>query len=581
MSLRTRRIVAGLSAAAIAIALAVSVLPGVATAQPIEPPAVAHQHHDRGVSAPGDFPTPEPTAEPEGSDDPGGPAASALPVPTTAPNPEPSADPNANSLVYTADTPSETNPYCDPDEPDCQPAANCDPDEPDCQPAANCDPDEPDCQPTNACDPDEPDCAPGEPKPEGENERDEIGARLNWFLDQRAYPNLTVPDGALSRAQRQAATVPVARSHAVTPNSLIGTNASGHWTSIGPRPIQISSFVNNIYNGKPPVIGRVTAIATHPTNANIVYIGTAFGGVWKTTNGGTTWTAIFDAAGGGAVKGSLSIGAIAIAKTNPNIIYVGTGEANSALDVYFGNGVYKSTNGGTSWSKVGGTRFDGCGISRIVIDAGNANIVMVATRVEAAQLQVTAPCVQNNVNPGVHRTVNGGGAWTASLANVTASDLVAGTTAAGAAIVYAAFDGGYLYKSTNHGATWNQVTTGPPAGNTIGRMALATSANGKTLYEAQATYPGGDLYGHFFGKSTDGGATHGPLDHAEFDGGLLQPAGRWQRPVLVRPDTDGQPQQRQSAVCRWHVPEPVRQHVVRQDRQWPDQHPRRLSRACL
>jgi hypothetical protein len=472
---RRRGIATSLSVAAVAIALAISILPGVAAAQPLHAPAAAPPHHDRVSSGLGYDPASTPA--PEASQDPasggyGGPAASAPPAPTD-PNAQPAVDPNAESLVYQADMPDQI---------------------------------------TTGCDADQPDCTAAQPKPDGGNEGDDVNARLNWFINQRAYPNLTVPNGALSRAQQQAAHLPIARSHAVNPNTLIGTNTSGVWTSIGPKPIQISSFVNNIYNGKPPVIGRVTSIAAHPTNANIVYIGTAFGGVWKTTNGGTSWTPIFDSAGSGAVKGSLSIGAIAISKTDPNTIYVGTGEANSALDNYFGNGVYKSTDGGAHWAKTGGTRFDGCGISRIVIDASNANIVYVATRLEAAQLQVSSTCSagngSGNGNPGLHMTANGGSTWATVLCCANASDVVSGVSSPGT--VYAAFDGGFLWKGTNHGASWNQITNGPPASSTTyGRTSLAVSANGKILYVAQAQNSNNDLAFGSFGKSTDGGATAG------------------------------------------------------------------------
>jgi hypothetical protein len=98
------------------------------------------------------------------------------------------------------------------------------------------------------------------------------------------------------------------------------------WTPIGPAPIPNGQTTNI----STPVSGRVTCIAVHPTDPNTVYVGTAQGGVYRSLNGGTTWTPIFD----NAI--SLAIGAIAIAPSNPTIVYVGTGEPNGSADSYAG-----------------------------------------------------------------------------------------------------------------------------------------------------------------------------------------------------------------------------------------------------
>ncbi|HXM33950.1 MAG TPA: carboxypeptidase-like regulatory domain-containing protein, partial [Pyrinomonadaceae bacterium] len=111
------------------------------------------------------------------------------------------------------------------------------------------------------------------------------------------------------------------------------------WTSIGPRPVPNGSSQPGTLG---PVTGRVTAIATDPTNSSIVYLGTAQGGVWRTTNGGTTWVAIFDNAQ------SLGIGAIALAPSNHDILYIGTGEANLCADCFAGVGLYRIDNASTT-----------------------------------------------------------------------------------------------------------------------------------------------------------------------------------------------------------------------------------------
>ncbi|MES2775111.1 MAG: T9SS type A sorting domain-containing protein [Bacteroidota bacterium] len=118
--------------------------------------------------------------------------------------------------------------------------------------------------------------------------------------------------------------------------------AAPNWVQLGPMPIP-----NGQTTGSVPVSGRVTAIAIHPTNVNILYVGTANGGIYRSVNGGTTWTAIFDAAS------SLAIGALALAPSNPSILYVGTGEANGSADSFFGIGLYRIDNAETAPVLVG------------------------------------------------------------------------------------------------------------------------------------------------------------------------------------------------------------------------------------
>ena len=113
------------------------------------------------------------------------------------------------------------------------------------------------------------------------------------------------------------------------------------WTPIGPAPLSTTTSPNANYN----VSGRITGIAAHPADSNTIYVAPAGGGVWKTGDGGTTWTPLTDS------QSTLSMGAIAIARGNPNVIYAGTGEANNSGDSNYGRGVE-----GQLYSLVG-TRF--------------------------------------------------------------------------------------------------------------------------------------------------------------------------------------------------------------------------------
>src|SRR5262249_50206521 len=100
--------------------------------------------------------------------------------------------------------------------------------------------------------------------------------------------------------------------------------------------------------GNTPVSGRIAAVAADPTNAKIIYIAAAGGGVWKTTDGGTTWTPLTDN------QPTLSMGAIAVAPSNPNVIYAGTGEADNMSDCFYGRGILKSTDAGATWALLTG-----------------------------------------------------------------------------------------------------------------------------------------------------------------------------------------------------------------------------------
>ena len=201
-------------------------------------------------------------------------------------------------------------------------------------------------------------------------EGDLVRRRQEWFHRQRAYPLAHIPAGARQRAledketmrreqHQQASQAAATETTAATTNAsgtaqpataaaargIPGTNAPSltQWTAIGPMPTNSTSAQMGA------VSGRVSALAVDPTNANTIFLGAAQGGVWKSINGGTSWTTTFDDAK------SLAVGALAIDPNNPNTIYAGTGEENFAQDAYYGAGIYKSTDGGATWNQTAGT----------------------------------------------------------------------------------------------------------------------------------------------------------------------------------------------------------------------------------
>lgn len=245
--------------------------------------------------------------------------------------------------------------------------------------------------------------------------------------------------------------------------------------------------------------GRISDFAVHPKNPSIYYVATSSGGVWKTTNKGTTYTPIFDD------QGSYSIGCVSLAPSNPNIVWVGSGENNNQRSVAYGDGVYKSEDGGKTWKNMGLKNSEH--ISEIIIHPNNPNIVYVAAY---------GPVWKEGGERGIYKTTDGGNTWTLvkSVSEYTgANDLVMDPR--NPDVLFAAFHqrmrkvytyiGGGLesaiYKSTDAGVTWKKVEGGLPKGD-IGRMGLAMSTvNPDVLYTVvEAKDDKGGIY-----RSTDQG----------------------------------------------------------------------------
>jgi photosystem II stability/assembly factor-like uncharacterized protein len=239
--------------------------------------------------------------------------------------------------------------------------------------------------------------------------------------------------------------------------------------------------------------GRVTAVTGVPSEPRTFYMGVASGGVWKTTDAGATWLPISD---GQIPVGS--IGAIEVAASNPDIIYVGTGSDDIRSNVSTGRGVYKSTDGGKTWSFVGLRQAGQIGGVRV--DPTNPDVVYVA-----ADGNAFAP----NAERGVFRTRDGGKSWEKVLfiSDSTGSSDVE-LQPGNPRVIYAgmwrgerrpwtiisgAHEGG-LYKSSDGGDHWVKMTNGLPSG-LVGKSNLAvTDANPNRVYALIEAAPGGGLY---------------------------------------------------------------------------------------
>lgn len=215
--------------------------------------------------------------------------------------------------------------------------------------------------------------------------------------------------------------------------------------------------------------GRITSIEGVNKDGKTLYIGTAGGGIWKSTNAGASFTPIFD-------KYCQSIGALAIDQSNPKIIYAGTGESNMRNSVSIGNGIYKSSDEGSNWEKLGLDSTEH--ISKILLDPSNPNIIYVAA---------PGPLWSDSPHRGLYKSMDGGKSWSKILyidSKTGCADLaidprnpqiIFATTWEFRRTPYSFNSGGKgsgLHKSMDGGKTWTKITSGLPDGN-FGRIALA------------------------------------------------------------------------------------------------------------
>ena len=220
--------------------------------------------------------------------------------------------------------------------------------------------------------------------------------------------------------------------------------------------------------------GRIAAVAGSDRDPFLYYVGAAGGGVFKSTNGGISFTDVF------AKQPFASIGAIAIAPSNPNDVWVGTGEANPRNDVSYGDGIWHSANGGKTWQHRG--LLDSSNIAKILVDPRNANVAIVA---------VLGNVWKDSETRGVYRTSDGGKSWSKTLGlgpSSGASDLAwdpkhPDTIYAGMWefrrrpwIFTSGGPAGGLYRSRDNGRTWTKLTNGLPTGLT-GRIGIAVTPN--------------------------------------------------------------------------------------------------------
>ena len=330
--------------------------------------------------------------------------------------------------------------------------------------------------------------------PGEEKDQDRPDLREQWLANGRTAPPGESRAALRLRAHQQKMAMRAQREAALAASGAEpAAPGSAGWTALGPAPLDSNAGFQQDYN---LVSGRALAVAMDPadTSGNTVFVGGAFGGLWKSVNGA-------DPSGPGAVvwqplldnQPSLAVGAVAIQPGNSNVILVGTGEANSAIDSYYGVGILRSTDGGITWpqqitSAQTGQSFLGLGFTKIAFSSKNPNLVVAAA---AGDLGFNRGREEdgNSTARGLYYSQDGGQTWN----RVTLTDHAVPSSATD--VVYNASQGtnGTFYAfirrhgmySSNDGVSWSPLATQPYSGINSGNCPTGSNSTTCPIYRGQ------------------------------------------------------------------------------------------------
>ncbi len=276
----------------------------------------------------------------------------------------------------------------------------------------------------------------------------------DWMARQRSYPHGIIKQESYLKAMKESGKL-IAKANELT----------GEWIQSGPTNIG----------------GRITDIEMSPSNGSVVYVAAASGGIYKSVDEGASWSNVF------TDVPVISVGDIAIDPNDENVLYAGTGEANASSFSFLGMGLYKSTDAGNSWSHIG---LEESGyIGRIVVDHSNSQNVLVAA---------CGTLFSPNETRGVYKSTDGGTTWQRKLFltdSTAAVDLIQHPQDANTwyATMWERMRGlnyrrsfgptSGVYKSTDGGENWIELTNGLPTGENVGRIGIAIAeSNPDVLY---------------------------------------------------------------------------------------------------
>lgn len=306
------------------------------------------------------------------------------------------------------------------------------------------------------------------PVPPGDRsggEEQQIKERDAWFIARRGLDRVNRPD--------------LLRRSAIESTKAAQKDSALSWQPLGPSPMQMVGWIM----GK--VSGRITDLEIDPRNDQVLYLGSAAGGLWKSLDGGQSWHALFD------TVGTQTIGSIELDPQNPDTVWVGSGEPIGSCGGYFGLGLFRSDNGGASFSARNGdsNELDLSFISAIAVHPEQSQTLLVGGH---------GACHDGNQVAGaLYRTTDGGESWNKVISgpvNDVLFDPNNPTQAYAAVSRYGSTNDG-IYKSTNSGQSWVRMTSGLPSAAQMGRSRLVMApSDSATLYALIASGNGFTIY---------------------------------------------------------------------------------------
>jgi len=365
-------------------------------------------------------------------------------------------------------------------------------------------------------------------------DRDDPARRAAWFWHGRTAPAGASPAelrhlAFQQKLQMRSARAAQAGSSVAIPHAF----PSNQWTPLGPAPLLSDATTASHTGGFQDyraVAGRATSVVIDKTDStgNTVYVGGAFGGLWKSVNAkasdpaAVTWTPLLDH------TETLAVGSIALQPNNSSVILVGTGEANSSGDSYYGLGILRSADGGTNWTLIssadgGAHPFKGLAFARMAWGAQNSTLV-VATTTGSAVADFTG--IGSGGARGIYYSPDAGVTWKLASAGITASPMPSATgvvfnaSAGTSGTLYAAIRGHGIYSSTD-GSTWTRLANQPSAVssglNLSSNCPSASNSTSCPLYRAElAVVPGrNEMYAWIFWFDRTN-----PTNPVETDGGI-------------------------------------------------------------